>query len=156
MLDVYDVATGAKFGSIALTSALQSGNTLAAPTADLLDLSPDGTILAVRARNDIVLLDALTLAPRALLLGPDGKVMKEADYSTMKPTDAAKTISYLAKMVDEVVRLMEFAKGAPDSRSEVVGLSDLLKVLTQEQFYQLQDWIAAGKAKVVNEPGYQA
>ena len=84
------------------------------------------------------------------------KVMKEADYSTMKPTDAAKTISYLAKMVDEVVRLMEFAKGAPDSRSEVVGLSDLLKVLTQEQFYQLQDWIAAGKAKVVNEPGYQA
>ena len=30
-------------GSIALTSDLQAGNTLAAPTADVLDLSPDGT-----------------------------------------------------------------------------------------------------------------
>jgi WD40 repeat protein len=71
-LDVYDVATGAVLGSIPLTSDLQAGNTPAAPaapTAHVLDLSPDGTTLAVRARNDIVLLDAQTLTARARLLG---------------------------------------------------------------------------------------
>lgn len=72
--------------------------------------------------------------------------MKNADYSEMKPGEAAKTMSYLAKMVDEVVRLMEFAKGNADSRSEVVGLTDFLQYLTKDQFNQLQGWIEAGKA----------
>lgn len=74
-------------------------------------------------------------------------VLKDADYSTMKPENAAKTMSYLAKMVDEVVRLMEFAKGNPDSRPDI-GLQDFLKYLTDEQFLQLNDWISHGKAKL--------
>ena|SRR3990167_2428491 len=74
-------------------------------------------------------------------------VLKDADYSTMKPENAAKTMSYLAKMVDEVVRLMEFAKGNPDSRPDI-GLQDFLKYLSNEQFIQLNEWVASGKARL--------
>ena len=79
------------------------------------------------------------------------EVMKHADYTGMKPENAAKTMSYLAKMVDEVVRLMEFAKGNPDSRPDV-GLGELLRFLTNEQFKQVNDWIALGKARDVTAP----
>jgi len=84
-----------------------------------------------------------------LAMAKIAKVMKDADYEGMKPTDAAKTMSYLAKMVDEVVRLMEFAKGNPDSRPDV-GLGDLLRFLTNEQFNQFNEWVSAGKARDVS------
>lgn len=58
-----------------------------------------------------------------------------------------KTFSYVAKTIDEVHRLMEFAAGRADSRHEVVGLADLLQYLTNEQFQQVQAWIDEGKAK---------
>jgi hypothetical protein len=74
--------------------------------------------------------------------------LKDADYSKMKPEVAAKTISYLAKMVDEVTRLMEFAKGGPDHRTDI-GLGEFLRYLDAEQFSQLNEWVAAGKARVI-------
>ncbi|MET0459643.1 MAG: BTAD domain-containing putative transcriptional regulator, partial [Ilumatobacteraceae bacterium] len=66
-LEVYDVATGALLRSIALTPDLAAGNTAAlfAP----LEISPDGTTIAVRDRNDVVLLDADTLTERARMTG---------------------------------------------------------------------------------------
>ncbi len=73
--------------------------------------------------------------------------LADSDFESIKPGELAKMASYVAKTIDEQARLMEFAKGNADSRSEVVGLSDLLKVLTQDQFDQVQAWIAAGVSR---------
>jgi hypothetical protein len=78
--------------------------------------------------------------------------MKEKDLSLMKPAEAAKTGAYLVKIADEMVRLLEFSKGNPDSRPDV-GIGELLKYLDAAQFAQLTEWVAAGKAKVVNAAG---
>ena len=67
------------------------------------------------------------------------------------PEQLAKTLSYVAKTMDETARLLEYAAGRADSRSEVVGLSDLLKYLTNEQFEQVQGWIGLG-AKRIESP----
>ena len=47
---------------------------------------------------------------------------------------AGKTFAYIAKVVNEQARLLEFAKGKPDSRTEVTGLADLMKLLSNEEF----------------------
>ena len=66
----------------------------------------------------------------------------------MKPDGIAKTLSYVAKTMDETARLLEYAAGRADSRTEVVGLSDLLKHLTNDQFIQVQEWIEVGMKKI--------
>ena len=68
-LEAYDVATGTLLGAIALTVDLQAGNQAAASSGDTLEVSPDGTTIAVRDVNDVVLLDALTLTERARITG---------------------------------------------------------------------------------------
>jgi len=70
--------------------------------------------------------------------------LAEADFAGMKPEVAARTGAYLAKMVDEIARLVEFSQGKPDSRP-AIGLGDLLPVLTDEQFKQLSQWIDEAK-----------
>jgi hypothetical protein len=87
-----------------------------------------------------------------LAMAKIAKALKDADYTKMKPENAAKCIQQLAKMVDETTRLMEFAKGNPDSRPDI-GVQDFLKYLSNEQFVQLNEWISLGKAKLVNGPG---
>lgn len=78
--------------------------------------------------------------------------MASMDYSEVHPCvecgrkgltaeQTGKTLAYVAKMVNEITRLMQFAKGEADQRSEVVGLGELLKVLTNDQFQQVQTWI---------------
>lgn len=57
---------------------------------------------------------------------------------------AGKTHAYMAKVVNEVTRLLQFERGKPDSRQEVVGLADLMKVLTEEQFETLNKWYEEG------------
>src|SRR5262245_35372550 len=57
----------------------------------------------------------------------------QADLTNMKPEIAARTLAHLAKMIDEVARLVEFAHGKADSRP-APGLSELLPLLTNEQF----------------------
>lgn len=59
--------------------------------------------------------------------------------------ELAKSASYVAKMVDQIARLLEFAKGNADSRQEVTGLGDLLKVLSDDQFRQVCAWIDLGR-----------
>ena len=61
----------------------------------------------------------------------------------------AKTASYLAKTMDEVYRLFNFAGGGADSRVDV-GLGDLLQLLTPDQFEMFQGWVASNRATVVN------
>ena len=68
------------------------------------------------------------------------------DFSSMKPDVAAKTATYLAKMIDETTRLIELTQGRPDSRSSG-GLSELLPLLTDEQFQTVSEWIAEAQQK---------
>ncbi len=59
-----------------------------------------------------------------------------------------KTLAYIAKVVNETARLLEFAKGKPDSRAEVTGLADLFKVLPNDQFEQVSAWIDEGLKRI--------
>src|SRR5262245_13467525 len=68
------------------------------------------------------------------------------DFSSMKPDVAAKTATHLAKTIDETTRLIEPTQGRPDSRSSG-RLSDLLPLLTDEQFQTLSGWIEEAKQK---------
>lgn len=52
----------------------------------------------------------------------------------ISPEAGGKTFAYIAKVVNEQARLLEFAKGKPDSRTEVTGLADLMKLLSNEEF----------------------
>lgn len=49
--------------------------------------------------------------------------------SGLSPEASGKLLAYLAKVVDELTRLVEFAKGKPDQRVEVANLNDLMRVL---------------------------
>jgi hypothetical protein len=66
--------------------------------------------------------------------------LAQTDFAGMKPEVAARTGAYLAKMVDEIARLVEFSQGKVDSRPDI-GVGDLLRVLTNEQFEQFNRWI---------------
>lgn len=68
-LEAYDVASGARLGTTALTLDLQAGNQASSSSGDTLEISPDGTTIALRADNDVVLMDALTLTERARIVG---------------------------------------------------------------------------------------
>jgi hypothetical protein len=66
----------------------------------------------------------------------------------ISPEAGGKTLAYVAKVVNEQARLLEFAKGKPDSRTDVVGIGELLKVLTGEQFTQVSAWIDEGMKRI--------
>ena len=68
------------------------------------------------------------------------------DFSSMKPEVAAKTATHLAKAIDETTRLIELTQGRPDSRQNS-GLSELLPLLTNEQFATLCRWIEEAEQK---------
>jgi len=74
--------------------------------------------------------------------------LSSQDYAGKDPDRIARTGAYLAKIVDETVRLIEFLDGNPDSRPDL-GLGDLLQYLTAEQFEQFQRWVEQGKAKEI-------
>lgn len=60
--------------------------------------------------------------------------------------DVAKAMAYTTKMIDETYRLLSFAQGGPDARTELT-LGDLLKYLTAEQFEEFTKWIEEGKKR---------
>lgn len=66
----------------------------------------------------------------------------------ISPEAGGKTLAYVAKVVNEQARLLEFAKGKADTRTEVVGMAELFKVLTGEQFTQVSEWIDEGLKRV--------
>ncbi len=71
----------------------------------------------------------------------------------MTPDVLAKTLSYVAKTMDETARLLEYAAGRADQRTEVVGLSDLLKYLSNDEFSQVQLWLQAGMKRIESPTG---
>lgn len=62
------------------------------------------------------------------------------------PDVVARAAAHTVKVVDETVRLVQFAKGQPDSRPDLGN--DWLRALSDEQVRTVQGWIAtAGGAK---------
>jgi hypothetical protein len=70
---------------------------------------------------------------------------EECGRKGLSPDLAAKTLGYIAKVVSETTRLLEYAKGNAESRTEVKGLEDLLRVLKPNQFEQVCTWIEQGE-----------
>jgi len=69
----------------------------------------------------------------------------------LEPDIAAKTLSYIGKVVNETTRLLEYAKGNADRRTEVKGLEDLLKVLNKDQFNLVCQWIEHAEREPAGE-----
>jgi len=90
--------------------------------------------------------------------------MSSLDYGSENPCDACgrkgisseaagKTLAYLAKVVNEQARLLEFAKGKPDSRAEITGLADLMKVLNPEEFTTVSEIIETASKRLEHTDG---
>jgi hypothetical protein len=85
-----------------------------------------------------------------------GKIVKHLETSElagMRADVASKVAMNLTKAVDELTRLMALIQGNPDQRTEVVGLADLLKVLSNEQFEQVSRWIDEGMERLEHPRG---
>ena len=66
-----------------------------------------------------------------------------------KPEELARAMAHAAKVVDELKRLSEFAKGQPDSRpGDARGAGrDVLKLLTDEQLGVVTGWLAEAERR---------
>lgn len=80
----------------------------------------------------------------------DGDYCPECKRKGPTPESLGKTFSYVAKTVDELARLMEFASGRADSRQETVGFADLVRYLTNEQFQTVMKWVGENQSKEIN------
>ena len=67
--------------------------------------------------------------------------LKVEDYAESKPGEVARALSQMGKVLDDTFRLLQFAKGAPDSRPDLGG--DWLRALSAEQLRVVQEWIEA-------------
>jgi DNA repair exonuclease SbcCD ATPase subunit len=61
------------------------------------------------------------------------------------PEAASKAAANLTKVVSDIGRFVHFDRGEADSRAEVKGLDELLKVLTKDQFDQVWKWVEEGQ-----------
>lgn len=102
------------------------------------------------------------LKDTAIALGKQARALAAADYGAdrereiacpacrkkvtvllpVNPTDVARAQAHSAKVLDEVYRMIQFAKGAPDSRPDTGG--DWLRALSPEQLKIVQGWFEAG------------
>ena len=99
-------------------------------------------VLENRSTAEVAIADSITALSKIAF------ELKSQDYQGKDPDKIARTGAYLAKIVDETVRLIEFLDGNPDSRPDI-GLGDMLKYLTAEQFRQFSQWIEEGRAKEI-------
>ena len=82
----------------------------------------------------------------------EGEYCPECKRKGMAPESLAKTLSYVAKTVDETTRLLEFTQGRADSRPDN-GIADLMKLLKPEQWEIFQGWLSKEKAADVTATG---
>ncbi len=73
------------------------------------------------------------------------RALKEASYEGRSPEIVARAFNHTGKTADELFRLLEFAKGQPDSRPDLGR--DWLGVLTDEQLETVGRWVAEGAAR---------
>ena len=83
--------------------------------------------------------DGLTALQRQL------SVLATAPYDEKDYANVARAAMQTMRALDDVFRLAQFARGLPDSRTEVVG--DLFAVLTGEQLATLQGWLDAKEGR---------
>lgn len=100
--------------------------------------------------------EALSAADNAALaLNKLSEHLAQYDFSSENPCEACgrkgmsveaagKTQAYIAKVLNETTRLLQFERGKADSRTEVVGVADLMRALTNEQFEQVDRWYREG------------
>ncbi len=67
------------------------------------------------------------------------EALRDADYPPQKFAEISRALAHATKMVDELTRLEEFAKGQPDSRPDLGR--DWLGVLTDEQLETVSRWV---------------
>jgi len=72
---------------------------------------------------------------------------EEGGSDSIKPQDIPKNLSYMAKMIDEVTRLVSFVRGGPDSRIEAqveasqdAAVDSFLRGFTNDQVQQMREW----------------
>jgi len=82
------------------------------------------------------------------------KRFKEGGHEEVKASEIPRAMSYLAKTVDEVIRLTSFLQGGPDSRIEMQGaaaeqsaLDGMLQRLNKQQFETFCGWMKESKER---------
>jgi len=109
----------------------------------------DSIVLRHKEHVDKVIGDGIgflkKVADKLLKTDLDSDYCKECKRSGPTTESMAKSFSYAAKTIDEIVRLSEFASGRADSRQEV-GFADLARYLTNEQFTQVMTWVQENQA----------
>lgn len=93
----------------------------------------------------------LDMAGRALqdaleALAAQAAALKQARY---KPKDwhaIARSMTHTAKMIDGIARLLQFAKGQPDSRPDLGA--GFLAALSNEQIAQIEEWVQDNKRRL--------
>jgi hypothetical protein len=77
-------------------------------------------------------------------------VLKDAPYAPADYERIARSMSHAMKSADGVFRLVEFASGRPDSRSDQG--TDWLRGLTNEQLRIVQGWVEGNAQGNRTEP----
>ena len=86
---------------------------------------------------------ALTNAVKAV--AKQMAALEAKDYQAMPAAEIARAVSHTAKAGDVLFRLMEFAKGYPDSRPDTA--TDWLRGLTNEQLRTVERWVTEREQK---------
>lgn len=64
------------------------------------------------------------------------KALAVAKYDKVKPAETSRCVAQTTRALDDLFRLLQFAKGAPDSRPDLGG--DWLRGLTEQQLRDVQ------------------
>ena len=83
-------------------------------------------------------------------LQAQSKRLKNANWSEEKLGEVGRTLAYTMKVIDGYVRVIQFAKGQPDSRPDLGG--DWLKALTDEELEMVAEMVKRNVAKAQEDP----
>jgi hypothetical protein len=79
------------------------------------------------------------------------KALEDATYAPGEYEKIARSAAHAQKAADGLVRLMEFAAGRPDSRTD--RGNEWLRALTDEQLQTVMGWIEASERQTKPEGG---
>lgn len=77
----------------------------------------------------------------------DGDYCKVCNRKGVSVAEASKAAANLVKVVNDIGRYVHFDRGEADSRTEVKGLDELLKLLSNDKFAQVVAWIEEAEAQ---------
>ncbi len=89
---------------------------------------------------------AATGAAAALeAVAAQAEALKAKNFTALKVPELARALVQSVKSLDELTRLIAFAKGQPDSRKEVS--TDWMRLLSDEQIEQIERWVQDAERK---------